>query len=108
MIAVALTIDQVIDLPLPTLLTEVGTRIVDTEMDDAGFFGAVVEHRAEQRVSLALPAGRDEVERDVVARFLVAVRLGLDLARFPSFLHASQVSPKGIVTDVRGGWQVQA
>lgn len=71
--------------PLPQLLTEADAEIYDSSITDAGFFGCAIE-RKDGHIALAMPSGRDEVERDTVARILLGRVLGIPMAPVPRSL----------------------
>ncbi|MFD3532065.1 hypothetical protein [Streptomyces sp. NPDC058664] len=80
-----LTVDRLLSAPLPELLAESGAEIIDSSIRDAGFFGAAVQNR-DGRISLHLPAGRSDRERDTMARALVGRLFGTDLKPLPASL----------------------
>lgn len=57
--------------PLPALLDAANARIIDSEIDDAWFFGAAIQ-RKDGRIFLTMPTGRPEWERDTVVRDLLS------------------------------------
>lgn len=71
--------------PLPQLLTEADAEIYDSSITDSSFFGAAIE-RKDGHIALAMPSGRDEVERDTVARILLGKVLGIRLAPLPQWM----------------------
>ncbi|MBR8638640.1 hypothetical protein KEF29_03330 [Streptomyces tuirus] len=71
------------DTPLPQLLAELDVELVDSSITNAGFFGALVEHRDGSRL-LAMPTGRSELEHDTVARYLLAQVFDVDLPKLPA------------------------
>lgn len=85
---VNLTASRILSAPLPELLVEAGAQLVDSSIPDEKFLGAVVQ-RGDGSLLLSMPAGRDSVERSVIARGLIANALGVDLAPFPSPLETS-------------------
>lgn len=90
------TIDHIIDTPLPQLLTEHNARIVEiTSIDDLRFFGQLV-HKRDGQVILAMPAGRDDTERDCAARILLAHMNGLPLDGFPDVFAVTDVVKNGV------------
>ncbi|MFC8009127.1 hypothetical protein [Streptomyces cinereoruber] len=68
--ATPLTVDRLLSAPLPELLASSNAEIVDSSIQDAGFYGAAV-HRRDGGISLHLPKGRSAAERDVMVRQLV-------------------------------------
>ena len=77
------TASHIMSAPLPDLLAEVGAELVESAIDDDGFFGAVVECR-DGRIVLAMPQGRPGWERDVIARSLLGNVLGVGLSPLPA------------------------
>lgn len=71
--------------PLPQLLTEADAEIYDSSITDAKFFGCAIE-RKDGHIALAMPSGRDVVERDTVARILLGKVLGIPMAPLPRSL----------------------
>ncbi|MZE56143.1 hypothetical protein GTY86_33715 [Streptomyces sp. SID5770] len=65
-----LTVDRLLSAPLPELLASSNAEIVDSSIQDAGFYGAAI-HRRDGGISLHLPKGRSAAERDVMVRQLV-------------------------------------
>lgn len=74
--------ERLLDAPLPEVLAETGTQIVDSSISDAGFFGAVVQRKSGELL-LAMPPGRSELEHDTVARYLLAQAFDVDLPKLP-------------------------
>jgi hypothetical protein len=85
-----LTVDYLLDTPLPQLLNALDVELVDSSITDAGFFGALVERRDGSRV-LSMPVGRSVFERDTAARMLLTEGLGLDAPPVPAPLAVSRV-----------------
>lgn len=81
----ALTVDRLLSAPLPELLAETNAEIVDSSIRDAGFYGAAVQAR-NGRISLHLPTGRSDRERDTMIRALVGRLVGSDLKPLPASL----------------------
>ncbi|WUC42304.1 hypothetical protein OG692_10495 [Streptomyces cellulosae] len=78
-----LTAEHLMDTPLPVLMNELGVTLFDSEIDDRGFFGAVVERKTGELI-LSMPAGRSELEHDTVARYLLAQAFGVDVTPMPA------------------------
>lgn len=96
----ATSVDHIIGAPLDELLAEHNAQIVEiTSVDDPRFFGWLVEKRSGD-VILAMPAGRDTLERDCSARMLLAQKDGLPLGRFPSLMTVTDIVKNGV--DVLG------
>ncbi|MGW8679612.1 hypothetical protein ACWGNN_00835 [Streptomyces sp. NPDC055817] len=66
-----ITPDHFLDASLSELLAEAGVEVIDSPIGDRRFFGAVVQRETGELV-LAMPAGRDDLEHDTVARYLLA------------------------------------
>lgn len=82
--------DPLLDTPLPQLLAEFGVKLVDSKITDRTFFGAFVERRDGDRV-LSMPVGRSVLERDTVARMLLADAFGLDGPPVPAALEMTRI-----------------
>lgn len=80
---------DLLDAPLPQLLTAYGVQLVDSTITDPTFIGAFVEHRDGQRI-LAMPTGRSAFERDTAARLLLAQGLGWGVAPAPAPLEVTR------------------
>jgi hypothetical protein len=87
--AASVTLDRILDTPLPQLLAELNVELVDSSVTDAGFFGALVERRDGSRI-LSMPVGRSAFERDTAARMLLAEGLDLDAPPVPAPLAVSR------------------
>ncbi|MGW8060996.1 hypothetical protein ACVV2G_01665 [Streptomyces ziwulingensis] len=81
--AVKPSVDHLMDTPLPVLINELGVTLLDVGIEDAGFFGAVVQRKTGELL-LTLPAGRSELEHDTMARYLLAQVLGVDVPPMPA------------------------
>ncbi|MCZ0979402.1 hypothetical protein O1L60_10635 [Streptomyces diastatochromogenes] len=92
-IATAPAIEHVITAPLDELLVEQNARLVEINLTDPEFFGAVLLRKSTGKVVLAMPAGREPIEQDCAARFLLAFHLGLPTDQFPTFITAETVTP---------------
>ena len=79
-LALPLSPDHLLAAPLPQLLAETGTEVIDAGIPDSGFFGAVVQ-RKNGDVLLAMPSGRSELEHDTMARYLLAQVFDVDLPK---------------------------
>jgi hypothetical protein len=86
----ALTIEQVVGAPLDQILTHQDARVVDIDLDDDRFFGQAFLKRSGELI-LAMPKGRDPVERDVAIRMLVAHLHGLEYDKWPAHMQSSNV-----------------
>ncbi|HEY9373951.1 hypothetical protein [Streptomyces sp.] len=76
--------------PLEHLLAEVGARVVESSIADDGFFGAA--HLSPAGISLHMPAGRSEVERDSIARALLGRVLQVPLPPLPAVLSVEEAA----------------
>ncbi|MGW5210031.1 hypothetical protein ACWEQO_02115 [Streptomyces sp. NPDC004051] len=88
------SVDRLMDAPLPVLMNELGVTLFDSDITDREFFGAVVERKTGELI-LSLPAGRSELERDTVARYLLAQALGVKVAPMPAPLVTSRSDEGG-------------
>jgi hypothetical protein len=70
--------DEILDTPLPDLLSALDVDLYDSSIPDATFFGAMGE-RKDGRLFLAMPTGRSELEHDTTARYLLAQAFDVDL-----------------------------
>lgn len=80
--AAAPTPEHLMSAPLSELFEELDVRLVESEITDAGFFGAVVR-RGDGRVTLLMPPDRADWERDTIARSLIGNVLDVDLSPLP-------------------------
>ncbi|MFE4867687.1 hypothetical protein [Streptomyces sp. NPDC056682] len=76
------------ELPLPQLLAELDAEVYDSSITDETFFGAAVQ-RKDGHIALAMPPGRDELERDTIARMLLGKALGIPMAPLPRSLRVA-------------------
>lgn len=76
------TIDRLCTAPLDALIAETNVQLIDSSIDDASFFGAVVV-RPRKRTVLLMPTQRSEVENDVITRYLIGQSFGMDLTPLP-------------------------
>jgi hypothetical protein len=79
----SLSVERLLDAPLPQLLAALDVELHDSSITDASFFGAVVERRDGQLI-LAMPGGRPAFEHDTVARYLLAQAFEVDLPQLPA------------------------
>ncbi|MEU8855716.1 MULTISPECIES: hypothetical protein [Streptomyces] len=84
---VSITVEELFSTPLDQLLTQLNAETGVASITDPNFYGAVVA-RPGHPIFLLLPAGRDDFERDTVARKLLADAIGLDLTPLPEPLKA--------------------
>lgn len=76
---------DLVEVPLPDLLVKFDAEVYDSSITDATFFGCAIQ-RKDGHVALAMPPGRDEFERDTVARILLGKVLGVPLAPLPQWM----------------------
>lgn len=88
------SVDHLMDTPLPVLINELGVTLIDTSIDDAGFFGAVVQAKTGELI-LSMPSGRSELEHDTVARYLLAQALGVPVPDMPAPIVTTRVDEDG-------------
>ena len=74
---------EILDTPLPDLLSGLEVELFDSSIADRTFFGAVVQRKT-GRLLLAMPTGRSEFEHDTVARYLLAQVFDVDLPGLPA------------------------
>lgn len=86
--------DHLMETPLPVLINELGVTLFDSSIDDAEFFGAVVETKTGELI-LSMPCGRSEFEHDTVARYLLAQAFGVEVAPMPAPLDVTRVDEGG-------------
>jgi hypothetical protein len=77
-----ITIDRLLHDPLPDLFAEANVKVVESSITDERFCGAVVV-RDGKPTALYMPAGRSEIENNVIARFLIGKALHMDLTPLP-------------------------
>ncbi|MFD9564394.1 hypothetical protein [Streptomyces sp. NPDC059994] len=87
-LAASLSPDHLMSAPLPDLLVELDAELYDSSITDRTFFGCAIQRR-DGHVALAMPPGRDEVERDTIARMLLGKLLGIQMAPLPRGLSAA-------------------
>ncbi|WP_405948902.1 hypothetical protein OG588_22630 [Streptomyces prunicolor] len=64
-----LSVDHLMDAPLPQLIAELHVELTEAGITDAGFTGYAYVSRDE--VVVALPPNRSEFEHDCIARYLI-------------------------------------
>ncbi|MFE5544595.1 hypothetical protein ACFQ71_12335 [Streptomyces sp. NPDC056534] len=88
-------IEHIIAAPLDQLLAEQDARIVIPDIAmPFEFFGQLV-CKGNGSIILAMPAGRDQVERDAAARMLIAEFHGLNSDTFPDSMIATTTIRNG-------------
>ncbi|MFP3986913.1 hypothetical protein U9R90_05300 [Streptomyces sp. E11-3] len=73
---------HILNAPLPRLLTDTHTELVDSSITDEAFLGAAVQRKSGD-IILAMPPGRSEMERDTMARYLLARVFRVALPKSP-------------------------
>ncbi|GFH34320.1 hypothetical protein [Streptomyces pacificus] len=68
--------------PLDELLDKLDARIVEIPSDDPNFLGGML--RRDWGLLIALPAGMNELERDLAARGLLAKWYGVEVDDWPA------------------------
>jgi hypothetical protein len=86
-----ITPDRLMDTPLPVLINELGVTLIDSDIMDAEFFGAVVQRRTGELL-LTMPRNRSELEHDTVARYLLAQAFDVPVPRMPAPIVTTRVS----------------
>jgi hypothetical protein len=84
------SVDHLMDAPLPVLINELGVTLIDSNITDAEFFGAVVQRKTGELV-LSMPRDRSELEHDTVARYLLAQVLGVKVPEMPAPIVTSRM-----------------
>lgn len=79
-----------VEVPLPDLLARLDAELYDSSITDETFFGAAIL-REGGRFALAMPSGRDEFERDTVARMLLGMVLHVEMAPLPEWMHVEVI-----------------
>lgn len=74
--------------PLPDLLATADAVLVESSIPDRGFLGAA--HPRGDGWVLSMPKGRPDVERELVARYLLGRALGVDVVPLPGPLHEAR------------------
>lgn len=77
------SVDHLMDTPLPVLVNELGVTLIDSEISDRDFFGAVVQRKTGELL-LTMPRNRSELEHDTVARYLLAQAFGVQVPEMPA------------------------
>ncbi|MEU0198742.1 MULTISPECIES: hypothetical protein [unclassified Streptomyces] len=88
--AVKPSVDHLMDTPLPVLINELGVTLIDSDITDAEFFGAVVQRKTGELL-LTMPRDRSELEHDTVARYLLAQALGVPVPEMPAPIVTSRM-----------------
>lgn len=78
-------------MPLAELLANSGAVIVEVIHDNPDFMGHAVHSRPYR---LEMPVGQNDLEREGVARYFLAERVGLDITDWPIDMHVVQYRPQ--------------
>ena len=89
------SVAHMMDTPLPVLINELGVTLIDSDITDREFFGAVVQRKTGELL-LTMPRDRSELEHDTVARYLLAQALGVKVADMPAPLTTSRVESEAV------------
>ncbi|WP_405524629.1 hypothetical protein OG426_16190 [Streptomyces canus] len=88
--AVKPSVDHLMDAPLPVLINELGVTLIDSEITDREFFGAVVQRKTGELL-LTMPRNRSELEHDTVARYLLAQAFGVPVPEMSAPIKTTRV-----------------
>ena len=88
------SVDHLMDTPLPVLINELGVTLIDSDIPDRDFFGAVVQRKTGELI-LTMPRERSEFEHDTVARYLLAQALGVPVPPMPAPIVTHRVDEGG-------------
>jgi hypothetical protein len=83
------SVDHLMDTPLPVLINELGVTLIDSNITDREFFGAVVQKKS-GALLLTMPRDRSALEHDTVARYLLAQALGVPVPDMPEPIVATR------------------
>ncbi|WP_141757952.1 hypothetical protein [Streptomyces sp. LUP47B] len=84
------SVDHLMDAPLSVLINELGVTLIDSEITDREFFGAVVQRKTGELL-LTMPLNRSELEHDTVARYLLAQVFGVPVPDMPAPIKTTRV-----------------
>ncbi|MBD9729194.1 hypothetical protein PV755_39675 [Streptomyces caniscabiei] len=84
------SVEHLMDAPLPVLINELGVTLIDSEITDREFFGAVVQRKTGELL-LTMPRNRSELEHDTVARYLLAQALGVKVPDMPAPIATTRI-----------------
>lgn len=89
------SIEHIITAPLHQLLTEQNAQLFDLDIPmDPNYFGCLVRTH-DGRIILAMPSGRDPIEREATVRMLIADFHDLGSDDFPTCMTATTVVENG-------------
>ncbi|MEW2083500.1 hypothetical protein [Streptomyces sp. NPDC005283] len=77
------TIDRLLDAPLPELIAETDVEVIESSITDEKFFGVVVARKG-KRTLVMMRAGLSDIENDVITRYLIGQSLHMDLTPLPA------------------------
>lgn len=83
---------QLLDTPLDQLLLDLDVELVQTRITDREFTGYVVPE--DGHLVLALPAGRDESERDTITRHLLGTAFRVPMPPLPDAYQITVLEPE--------------
>ncbi|WP_188274358.1 hypothetical protein [Streptomyces sp. CBMA152] len=86
------------DAPLADLLVELAVDLYDSSITDPGFFGFAAVRDSGQ-IALGMPSGRDEFERDTVARMLLGKMLDIPMPPLPEGFETTVLKDGAPVTE---------
>ncbi|WP_353945780.1 hypothetical protein ABII15_32120 [Streptomyces sp. HUAS MG91] len=78
--------------PVPQLLADLDVELVETRITDREFFGYVLSEGG--RLILALPASRDERERDTITRHLLGKAFRVPMPPLPDPYRLTLLEPE--------------
>jgi hypothetical protein len=87
----ALSTDHLLDTPLPQLLAEFAVDVSVLETDPGFTGGAYV--RGDGSLLFVRPAGRPEVEWEIVARAMLGQALRVPMPELPSLYELTELAP---------------
>jgi len=79
----SLTVDRLLDAPLPELIAEADVELIESSITDENFYGAAIA-RKDKRTVVMLRAGLSDFEHDVIVRYLIGQSLHMDLTPLPA------------------------
>lgn len=83
--------ERLLTAPLHDLFDELDVELVESDIDDEGFFGAAFVLR-EGGIVLSMPADRSMTERNVIARGLLGNALRIPVPPLPDSLDFSELA----------------
>ena len=86
----SITRARLLDAPLDDLLLELNVELHPSSITDPGFVGAVVQ-QPDGGLTLWMPPGQPQLERDTVARAMLGYVIGVPLATLPEPYQLTEV-----------------